>query len=427
MGDVIIGAGAGGIGCVETLRKLDDKREITVVAPESGPPYSRPMLYYALAKKIPLKGIYFRGDEFYLKNGIRFINGLVVNVDTDSRKVILDGGSEIPFDNLVIAAGGVPRFPSIKGIDKDGVCGFRTVENLKIIISYAEDSKNAVVLGGGNIGLLAAEGLYYRGVKSAVVVKSPHLLSQLADAETSEIFRHHLEDNGLTIETGFDVVEILGNERVEAVVLDDGRELPCQMVVVGKGIKPDLSIVEGSGIDCDWGIIADEYMMTSVEGIYCAGDVAEVLDRLTGIRTTVGIWPAAFEQGQYAAYNIMGHKRAYSGAVRMNSSEFFGLNLMSLGIVKPKSDDFTFHTKRRGNYYLKLVFKDNRLWGAILVGDIKAAGVLNSLIKSRVDVSSVMDDLMEGDIDFGKITGLLNQAELGGLSREHNEMTTSLE
>ena len=425
MGDVIIGAGAAGVGCVETLRKLDDKREITVVAPESGPPYSRPMLYYALAKKIPLEGIYFRGDDFYRKNGVKFVNGLAANIDADLRKVVLDDGREIPFDNLVVASGGVPRFPSIKGIEKDGVCGFRTIEDLKKIIAYTEKSDNSVVLGGGNIGLQAAEGLHHRGVQSAVVVKSPHLLSQLADAETGEIFREHLEDNGMTIETGVDVIEILGDERVEAVALDDGRELLCQMVVVGKGIKPDLLAVEGSGIDCDWGILADEYMMTSVEGIYCAGDVAEVRDRLTGERTTVGIWPAAFEQGKYAAYNIMGHKRVYPGAVRMNSSEFFGLNLMSMGMVNPKSDDFTFHTKRRGNYYRKLVFKDERLWGAILVGDIKGAGVLNSLIKSRVDVSIIMDDLRENDIDFGKIVGLLDRGELRDLSREHGELNLS--
>ena len=422
MTDVIIGAGAAGVGCVETIRRYDADRHLTVVAPESGPPYSRPMLYYALAKTITLEGIHFRRYDFYRENTVNFVQGRVEKIDTAEKLVLLNDGSEVKFENLVIAAGGRPRYPQIEGVDKKGVTTFRNIEDLKAIIEYAEKAESAIILGGGNIGLQAAEGLQRRGLKCTVVVKSPNLLSQLADPETGNIFRAHLEANGIDIITGADVVEIIGRAGVEGVVLDDGRKISCQLVVVGKGIKPDLSFVEDSGIKCNWGILADDYMMTSIAGIYCAGDVAEVKDRITGERTTVGIWPAAFEQGKYAAWNIMGHKKPYPGAVRMNSSEFFGLNLISLGVVNPKSDDFQIFTIQRGKLYRKLVMKSGKLWGAILVGDIKGAGVLNSLIKSQVDITSIIDDLAEGEIDFGKIYALLQKAELKYYSREHYEL-----
>jgi NAD(P)H-nitrite reductase large subunit len=401
--DLIIGAGAAGVGCAETLRRFDAQRKIAIVAPESGPPYSRPMLYYALAKRIPLENIRFRKDGFYRDLNIDFIQGRVVKIDPFKREVVLDDGRGIVFENLVIAAGGVPKLPKIPGVGLPGVFGFRTLEDLTAITTYAEKSRQAVILGGGNIGLQTAEGLHRRGIECSIVVKSPYLLSQLADEATGRLFEAKFIDNNIDIILNKDCNKIVGIKKVEAVKLDDGSEILSDMVIVGKGVAPDLSFVQGSSIETHWGIVVDDYMMSSVAGIYSAGDVAEVNDRLTGEKTTVGIWPAAFEQGQYVAYNILGQKRSYPGAVRMNSSEFFGLHLISIGVVNPKSVDFEFIVRQRGDCYRKLVFKGNKLWGAILVGEVESAGVLNSLIKSQASISDIRGELLDEDFDFSKL------------------------
>ncbi len=429
MSDVIIGSGAAGLGCVETLRRLDTQREITVVAPESDRrPYSRPMLYYALAGKIPRERIYLRPENHFDALKVSFLPGRLAGIDTEAKTIRLDTGVSLRYDNLVICAGGIPRFPDIPGVDKQGVFGFRNLDDMEGIVDYAGKVKKAVILGGGNIGLQAAEGLTHRGVSCTVVVKSPTLLSQLADFDTGELFRRHIEANGVEVKTGVDAVEIRGGERVESVALDDGSVIPCGMVIAGKGVRPNLEALNNSDIETDWGIIADDYLVTSALGVYAAGDAAEVRDRLTGKRTTVGIWPAAFEQGQYAGWNIMGHRRRYPGALRMNSSEFFGLNLISLGIVNPRNPgDYDIYTKSLNErHYYKLIMQANRLVGAILVGDLKGAGALNSLIKCGVDVSEILDDLKEGAVDFGKVSSLLKRSELANLSREHAELAKAL-
>lgn len=429
MGEVIIGAGAAALGCLETLRRLDKTREITVVAPESDRrPYSRPMLYYVLAGKVPKERIYLRPEGYFNKMGVNFIAERLESIDTADKSISTGKGSSIKFDNLVICAGGEPRFPQIPGIDKEGVFGFRNLDDLEKISDYASEVENAVILGGGNIGLQAAEGLSRRGLNCTVVVKSPTLLSQLADFEAGEIFRRHIEEHGIAVETGVDAVEIRGGDFVEAVALDDGREIPAGMVVVGKGVKPNMSFLAGSGVEYDWGIIADDHLMTSVPGIYAAGDAAEVRDRLTGGRVTVGIWPAAFEQGRCVGWNIMGHKKRYPGAVRMNSSDFYGLNLISLGIVNPRNiGDYDIFTRRGESVYYKLVLRENCLAGAVLIGDIRNAGAHGGLIKSGVDVSEILDDLKGGKADFGTISALLKRSELAEFSREHGEIADMLE
>jgi NAD(P)H-nitrite reductase large subunit len=240
----------------------------------------------------------------------------------------------------------------------------------------ASAQPHAVVLGGGNVGLQACEAFLARGLRVTVVAASPHLLSQMVDAEAgrrlADLFRAH----GVDVRTGCDAVEVLGDGHVEAVRLDNGELLPANLVLVAKGIVPNVEWLRGSGIQIGRGISVDLSGRTSVPGIFAAGDCAEAPDPLTGRLSLSGIWPVAYEMGRAAGSTAVGIERASAGALRMNASRFFGESIVSLGEVRPErlAGARAEVLIDREGAYRKLVYHNGRLAGALLYGDITGAG-----------------------------------------------------
>ena len=235
---------------------------------------------------------------------------------------------------------------------------------------------HAVVLGGGNVGLQAAEAFLARGLRVTVVAASPHLLSQMVDAEAgrrlADLFRAH----GVDVRTGCDAVEVLGDGRVEAVWLNNGELLAADLVLVAKGIVPNVEWLRGSGLCIGRGIAVDLNGRTNVPGIFAAGDCAEAPDPLTGSLSLSGIWPVAYEMGRAAGSTAVGVERVSAGALRMNASRFFGESIVSVGEVRPErlagaSAEVLID---RDGAYRKLVHYNGRLAGALLYGDISGAG-----------------------------------------------------
>ncbi len=268
--------------------------------------------------------------------------------------------------------------------------------DLRHLVDLASEAKAAVVLGGGNVGLQAACALREKGLGVSIVVKSPHLLSQLADGEAGRMFEERFVSHGVSVRTGTDVVEILGGERVEGVRFDSGKTLACGIVVAAKGVDARLDVVRGTDIDVHWGIRVNARLETSIPGIFAAGDVAETVDAITGREDTHGIWPVAFEQGRVAGLNMAGREIEYDGAMRMNAAEFYGLELISLGSVRGGEHHRAFVRKAGNDVYRKLVFDGEVLAGALLVGEIHDAGVLRLLMKKKVDVTGWEERLLGG-------------------------------
>jgi NAD(P)H-nitrite reductase large subunit len=233
-------------------------------------------------------------------------------------------------------------------------------------------------LGGGNVGLQAAEALLTRGLDVTVVVASSHLLSQMVDAEAGrrvgELFVRH----GLKVRTGRDVVEIVGGTGLPAcqVRLDNGEWIDADLVVVGKGIQPNVEWLAGSGVRVGRGIATDLCGRTSVPGIFAAGDCAETTDPLTGRGSISGIWPVAYETGRAAGSAAVGVERPSGGALRMNASRFFEVPVISIGEVRPErlAGATAEILANREGVYRKLVHHQGRLAGALLYGDISGAG-----------------------------------------------------
>ncbi|MFC1726828.1 NAD(P)/FAD-dependent oxidoreductase, partial [candidate division KSB1 bacterium] len=258
-------------------------------------------------------------------------------------------------------------------------------------------------------------------------VRSNRILSQMLDEGASGIVRKLMEENGVKILTGVDTDEILGEKNVTGIKLDDGTEIKCEMVIIGKGVNPNIEITEGTNIRTDWGISVDQYLQTGVAGIYAAGDVALTGDVSTGEQTVNALWPCAVEQGRITGLNMAGSQEIYDGSLGMNSLVFYDVPVISMGVTRPKSTGFEELIKedKKKNIYKKIVIKDNRIAGLVLVNDVNQAGVYCALIRKRIDISSIRSALLEKNFNFAKILPLIKDNEEKFKDKEFSETVLS--
>lgn len=387
---VVVGASAAGIAACEAARQEAPDCSITLVTAEASPPYSRPLLSYLLARRIGLHALAWR-PEGYLENVLRvqvLPGRRATGLKSDAGLLVLQDGTELPFDRLILAIGARGAGLSIPGAHLEGVSPLRNLDDLERIEGLAEPGRRAVVLGGGNVGLQVAEALLSRGMGVTVVATSSHLLSQMVDAEVgrrvAELFARH----GLRLRTGRDAREIGGSGRVAGVLLDDGELIGADLVVVGKGIAPDVEWLRGSGLRIGRGIAVNLSGRTSLPGVYAAGDCAEAVEPFSGRSAVRGTWPVAYEMGRAAGSTAVGAERASGGALRMNAARFYGEAIVSVGEVLPErleggSAQVLVNTERS---YRKLVYQRGQLAGALLYGDISGAGLFYRLYRERVDL-----------------------------------------
>jgi len=275
---VVVGSSAAGIAACEAAREVAPECSITLVTADDSSEYSRPLLPYVLARRIAPSQTSWRADG-YLEGElkVRVLRGRrATGLKPDAGPLLLDDGTELTYDRLILATGARPA------AGMAGAFSLRNLEDLEAIERLAEPGRSAVVLGGGNVGLQACEALLARGMKVTVVVASPWLLSQMVDAEAGRRVAELFISHGLNVRTGRDAVEIAGNGRVESVRLDNGEQIEADLVVVGKGIRPNVEWLAGSGIQIGRGIVTDLCGRTNIPGIFAAGDCAETIDPLTG-------------------------------------------------------------------------------------------------------------------------------------------------
>lgn len=414
---IIIGNSAAGIAGVEAIRKKDLSSKVIVISDEDYSAYCRCMISYYLAKEITEDKLLYRARDFYKENNAELLlNKRVVKVDPKKGRVTCEDKTQLDYDALLIATGASPKFPETAGIKKRGVFGFRTVKDAKEIAGLLPVVKTACVMGGGLIGLKAAYALKKRDVDVKVIIKSKQVLSQMLDFEAASLVQKKLEQGGIEIILGQDVSEIIGEEgELKAVKLDSGKAIGCSMVIVGKGVTPNIGLVKDTEIKVGEGIIADNSLQTNIPGIYAAGDAAETFDAAAGKRAINALWPVAVEQGGLAGSNMAGGKINYEGSLGMNSIEFFGLPVISLGLYKAAAGESDFEELRfldaRANIYKKLVLKANTLVGAIFAGNIKNSGVFLRLIREKIDVSSVKDELLKDNFGYPDILDLVREKE----------------
>lgn len=404
---VIIGNGVAAIGAVEGIRQIDLQNPITIIAAEPYATYGRPLIANLLRGKIHEADLAYRPEAFYHDNKVTLLLGrTATKIDVAAHQVLLEDGDKVPYDKLLIATGGKPFIPPIQGKDGPDVYTFTTLDDARKLDALVGKIKQIVVIGGGLIGLKAAESLHDRGLKVTVVELADRILSTAFDQTAGNIIGNRLAEVGIEVITENSVKEIVReNGRVKGIILNDGQNRSCEAVVIAIGVIPDKDIVKGTGIETNRGIVVNDYLETSVSGIYAAGDVAEALDLLSGERRVVPIWPNAYNQGQYAGRNMAGARATYKGGLPMNSIEFYGIPTMSMGMANPADAGYEVITKLspEKNVYRKLVLRDGILVGAMLIGEVERAGILTGLIRNRVKVSDFKEELMKDTLSLSSL------------------------
>ncbi len=416
---IIIGGSAAGVSAIEAIRSLDRTSQIELFTDEETPLYSRVLLTYYIAGALPKEELHFRPLEFFKENTVTpYLGTRVKTVSPDSKSIQTEDGRAYKFDKLLIATGSSPKKLDTLGADKEGVYGLRKMEHAQEIIKRSEKTKVVCILGGGLIGLRDGYALAARGLKIKMIVKSNRVLSQMLDEESSAMVKGKMQEHGIEIRTGRDAVEIVGEGSVEGIVLDNGERIDCQMLIIGKGVQPNVELISSTRIGVKEAIVADENMMTNVPDIYVAGDVAETYDISQNKTAVNAIWPCAFEQGRIAGLNMAGQEAKYVGSFRMNSLDIYGLPVISMGLTRPDGDGFQQVTRRTKDTYMKLIVRDGRIVGATFVGQIQKAGFLSTLLRKKVDVSDYVSFLM---------SDRFNVADLLPLMRQNAEKFTEIE
>jgi NAD(P)H-nitrite reductase large subunit len=408
MNIVIVGNSAAGTAAIEAIRKQDNLSKITQLSDEMHPLYSRCLTSYYIAGKIDMDKILYRASDFHKTMKVELHSGTVAeDVDAKGQRVKCRGGKQFEYDKLLIVTGSSPKKLANIPSGIDGIFELRTLDNAIAIKNRITETKNAVVLGGGLIGMRAADALSKCGIKVKVIVQSNHVLAQMIDFEAAQIIQKRILENNIEILTQTDISEVIHkNNNLTAVKTNTGEILECEILILAKGVSANMQLIENSDIERRKGIVTNQYMQTNYANVFAAGDVAETFDIASSEYVTNALWTCAVQQGAVAGQNISGQQKIYNGSISQNSLNFFDVSLISMGITAPKDISkykIISDSRPSQNIYKKLVIQNNLLKGIILLGKIDSAGILLDLIQRKTDISGFEDELINDNFNFGKI------------------------
>ena len=411
---LIIGNSAGGIGAAEAIREVDKESTLTIISDEPYPAYSRPLISKYLTGERPFEGILFRPADFYGQNNIVFLPGKkVTHIGPGHWTAQFEDGEQITWEKLLLTVGGRPIVPRIKGNARRGVFTFATLDDAKAVDRFLDNAKKAVVIGGGLIGVSATEALVKRGIEVEIIEMKERILNTILDEEASLIAEGAFKQAGVEIITSHTVAEINGGEAVERVILDNGDEVPCNLVVVAIGVLPRLELALDAGIKVSRGIVVDRHMATNYPDIYACGDVAEAYDFVYGENRLTPIWPNAYIGGRIAGYNMAGVDKEYPGGTAMNSLSYFGIDIASASMATPpNSNSYEVFSKQDSIMYQKVILKDDFIMGMIFVGNLNTQGIIFGLMRDKVNVGSFKQSLLADDFGLAFLPRALWQERL---------------
>jgi NAD(P)H-nitrite reductase large subunit len=399
MKHVIIGAGPAGVVAAETLRRLAPGDGITIVGDEPEPPYSRMALPYLLIRQVDEAGTYLRkGRDHFARQRIEVRQDRVAALDRAARAVLLAGGGSLHYDTLLIATGSRPAAPPIPGINLPGVCNCWTLADARNILHRARPGARVLLMGAGFIGCIILEALAQSGAALTVVEMAERMVPRMMNDTAGNLIKDWCGKKGVVVHTSTRVTAIHGGSGQPFTVdLSTGSTLEVDLIVSATGVRPNIGLLAGSGIETDHGILVDRHLRTNDPVIYAAGDVAQGRDFSTGQYSVQAIQPTATEHAQLAARNMAGQRGAvHRGSVNMNVLDTLGLVSSSFGLWMGKDGGQAAELLNRERFrYLNLQFEDDVLVGATSLGMTQHVGVLRGLIQTRTRLSRWKDRLLE--------------------------------
>lgn len=414
---VIVGGSASAISAVEAIRSIDKDSSIDLFSDEATPLFSRVLLPYYIAEELSKPLLSFRSADFFEKNRVTPHLGVKVrSILADSKMIQTEDGKSYPYDKLLLATGGNPIIPPIRGIELQGIFPLKTMADAEKI--YHFKAKRAVVIGAGSVGVESSISLKRRGMEVTLLEQLGQVLPTVFDEEAASVVQKRIEELGITTILGEKALQFEGNGQVKKVITES-RGIECDMVIVAVGIRPAIELAQEAGIEIGstGGIKVNPEMMTSIADIYASGDVAETYDITRDSPWVNAIWPCAVEQGRIAGLNMAGKKVLYDGSFRRNSiGNFIGIPAISMGLIRAETcstceggEAFQEIKKRTKETYKKLILKNGRLVGVILVGPTQKAGLYQILLKKKMVVTDYIPLLMSHRLNFMDLLPLIRR------------------
>lgn len=398
---VVIGNGMAGMRTVEELLKLaPELYQITVFGDEPYPNYNRIMLSPVLANEQTIDDIILNSREWYAENNITlYTSARIHKIDRKKRIVYAEDGTSAAYDRLLIATGSKPFMPPIPGKELAGVLGYRDIKDTNDMIAAAKQYKHAVVIGGGLLGLEAANGLKIQGMDVTVVHKNEWLLEKQLDKTAGKMLQKSLENKGLTFLLSKNTEQIIGNEdgRVKAVRFTDGSVINADLVVIAVGIRPHFTLAESAGLHCNKGIVVNDTMQTYDPRIYAVGEC--VAHR----GTSYGLVAPLFEMAKVCATHLANFGIGlYQGSVTSTKLKVTGIDLFSAGDFSGGEDteEIVLHDAV-GGVYKKIVIKDDKIIGSVLYGDTVDGAWYFQMLRDNKPIVEIRDHLMFGQDSLG--------------------------
>ncbi|WP_300710243.1 FAD-dependent oxidoreductase [Limnohabitans sp.] len=413
---VILGAGPAGVIAAETIRKHAPADTITLVGDEPDAPYSRMAIPYLLIGNIDERGTYLRKSASHFDDlRIQQVKAKVRKVDAKAKAVLLDNGTSLSFDKLLIATGSHPVRPPIPGIDSPGVHPCWTLADARAIAALAKPGARVLQMGAGFIGCIIMEALASRGVKLSVVEMGDRMVPRMMGPVAGGMIRDWCEAKGVQVFTGAKVEAIESGAQQGLLVklasavglssgdaggalrvrLSTGQTIEADLVISATGVRPAIGYLQDSGITCLQGVLTDARMQTNVPGVYAAGDCAEAFDKVSGKTIVSAIQPNAAEQARVAALNMVGQNAELKGVTQINVLDTLGLISTSFGNWEGVAGgEHAVLTDTSAGRHLSLQFKGDVLVGCNSVGWTEHVGVMRGLVEGQVRLGEWKDRLL---------------------------------
>ena len=385
---VVIGNGVAAVGCIEGIRSVDKDSKITVVSEENYPVYCRPLISYYLENKTDPEHMNYRGADFYEKMGCDVFYGKkVIQINSDSKNVVLDDGATLPYTEVCVATGSAPFVPPFEGLDTvEKKFSFMTLDDTFALEKAINKDSKVLIVGAGLIGLKCAEGLHGRVASITVCDLADRVLSSFLDTECATIMQKHLEANGIQFMLGDTAVRFEKN----FAQMKSCKTVEFDTLVLAVGVRANTSLLKEIGGDVNRGIFVNDRMETSLESIYAAGDCTEGNDISLGQKRVLALLPNAYMQGHTAGVNMAGGNEIFDKAIPMNSIGFFGLHIMTAGTYEGEM-----YEEKTDSTLKRLFTKDDLLKGFILIGKTERAGIYTSLIREKTPLNTIDFDTMK--------------------------------
>ena len=390
---VIIGGGVAAINAVKAIRETDNEINIFIFQNEKYYPYYRLKLTKGLLDGLEAEKIMLQKKDWYELNNVKlFLDKEVIGIDTIKSEIILDDTSRFGYNKLLLANGSKNFMPPIDGIDMENVYTIRKLDNIREIKNSIYDKKTILNVGGGVQGIETAWSLNQHGKEAIIAEFQERLMPRQLDKRASEILKSAIEGFKTKVLLSTQIIKILGENKVKGVETKDGKIIDCDMVIFSVGIRANKELLENTEVKTNIGIVVNDRMETNIENIYAAGDVAELNGKI------VGLWNIAIEQGKIAGYNIVGRHEVYNGVVPVTILNAFNIALFSMGEVDEKQCHQTITEESSDSLsYKRLFIKDNKIIGAIVIGDNKYSTLLKNAIEKKLELSNT--DLLNAGVN----------------------------